>query len=73
MFQKFLMKKMLASKLAHVPEAEREKLLSMVEKNPELFTKIASEVKVKMDQGMDQMKAVMETVKNYQDELKSAI
>jgi hypothetical protein len=73
MFQKFILKKMLTSKLAHVPEVERDKLLNMVEKNPELFTKIATEVKTKTDQGMDQMTAVIETVKTYQDQLKSAL
>lgn len=73
MFQNFLLKKMLASKLKDVPESERNKLLAAVEKNPQIFNQIALEVKAKTDQGVSQMDAVMEVVKGHQDELKAIL
>lgn len=53
-----------------VPPEQQEKMIAMVEKNPELFQKIAAEVQEKMKGGMDQMGATMEVMKNYQEELK---
>jgi hypothetical protein len=66
----FLMKKMMASKLKDVPQSEQDKLFAMIEKNPELFQKIALEVQEKMKGGKDQMTATMEVSKKYELELK---
>jgi hypothetical protein len=44
----FLMRKMLASKMKDVPQAEQDKLFNLIEKNPELFQKIALEVQEEM-------------------------
>jgi hypothetical protein len=64
------MKKMMASKLKDVPQSEQDKLFAMIEKNPELFQKIALEVQEKMKGGKDQMTATMEVSKKYELELK---
>lgn len=69
----FLMRKMLASKLKGVPQAEQDKLFSMIEKNPELFQKIAIEVQEEMKKGKDQMTATMEVSKRYENQLKGLI
>lgn len=66
----FFMKKMLASQLRGVPQAEQDKLISMIEKNPAVFQKIAEEVKEKVKNGKDQMAATMEVAKKYEDQLK---
>lgn len=67
----FLLRKMIKSKMKGVPEAEQDKLIAMVEKNPELFQKIALEVQEKMKGGQDQMAASMEVMKKYESELKN--
>lgn len=67
----FLMKKMLASKLKGVPQAEQDKLFNMIESNPEFFQKIGLEVQEEMKRGKDQMSATMEVMKKYETELKS--
>lgn len=54
-----------------VPEAEQDKMIALIEKNPELFQKIALEVQEKMKGGKDQMTASMEVMQKYQAELKS--
>lgn len=70
MFKNFLMRKMVESKMKGMPKEEQEKITSMMEKNPELFQKIALEVQEKVKGGQDQISAAMEIVKNYKDELK---
>jgi hypothetical protein len=71
MFQNFLLKKML--RLQGVPEAQIDMFIQMMEKNPELFKKIAEETKAKMDSGMDQTSASMEVMKKYESELKKLV
>ncbi len=69
----FLMKKMLASQMKGVPQAEQEKIFTMIEKNPDLFQKIGSEVQEEMKKGKDQMAATMEVVKRYESDLKKLV
>ena len=72
MLKRFLLKKMLASQLKGVPEAEQEKLLNAFEKNPQLFEKIARETQDRMKQGKDQQTAMMEVAQKYRAELQEA-
>ncbi|AKM84329.1 TPA: hypothetical protein DCZ46_03195 [Candidatus Campbellbacteria bacterium] len=68
-----LMRKMLKSQMKGVPEAEQEKIFKIIEENPELFQKIATEVQEKMKGGKDQMSATMEVMGKYQSELKNIL
>ncbi len=68
MFKNFLLKKMLKGQ--GVPEEQIDMVLSMMEKDPELFKKIAEEVQVKIKSGQDQMSASMEVMRKYQDQIK---
>ena len=56
-----------------VPQAEQDKIFTMLEKNPDLFQKIAVEVQEEMKKGRDQMAATMEVVKRYEEELKKLV
>lgn len=56
-----------------VPEAQIDMFISMMEKDPELFKKIAEETKAKMDAGQDQQSASMEVMRKYEKELKSLL
>lgn len=66
----FLMRKMLASKMKGVPQAEQDKIFNMLEKNPDLFQKIGLEVQEEMKKGLDQMTATQNIVKKYETDLK---
>ena len=68
MFQNFLLKKMLKAK--GVPEAQIDMFVAMMEKNPELFTKIANEVQEKVKSGMSQTDAGLLVMKKYEEDLK---
>ncbi len=73
MLKEFLMRKMLAQKLKGVPQEEQDKILKMVENNPELFQKIALEVQEKIKDGMDQMSATMAVMKSHEGEIKETM
>ncbi len=67
------MRKMLASKLKGVPQEEQDKIMKIIENNPELFQKIAHEVQEKIKGGMDQMAATMAVMKAHESELKQTV
>ncbi|MBU0750158.1 hypothetical protein KKH15_01425 [Patescibacteria group bacterium] len=68
--QNFLVNQIAKSKLKDVPEAQREMMLAMVQKNPDLFKKIGEEIDRRVKKGGEnQMKATMEVMKKYKDEL----
>lgn len=73
MFKKFLMKKMLQSQLRNVPEGQREQIMEAVSRNPELFEKIAKEIKQETKKGVPEMAASMSVMRKYQGELQKAM
>lgn len=56
-----------------VPKGEQEKILSLIEKNPELFQKMAEEIQEEMKKGTGQMEAAIKIAQKYQDDLKGLI
>jgi len=48
-------------------------VIKMMEKDPELFKKIAEEIKIKTKEGKNQQEASMEVMKKYEDELKRLV
>ncbi|OGI72265.1 hypothetical protein A3J61_02145 [Candidatus Nomurabacteria bacterium RIFCSPHIGHO2_02_FULL_38_15] len=72
MFKNFLMKKMLKNQLkkAGLPEAEQERIIAMVLKNPDLFQKIGNEIQEKIRGGMNQQTATMRVMEKYKPDLK---
>lgn len=73
MIKEFLMKKMLESQLKNVPPEQKELILKAVEKNPELFEKIAKETEAKVKEGKNQVYAALEVMKKYEKELKETV
>lgn len=63
------MKKMLKSQLKDMPKEQAEMVERMLEKDPELFMKMAKEAQELVKGGKDQMVAMMEVGKKYQKEL----
>ena len=68
MFQNFFIRKMLRTQ--GVPPAQIEMFVNMIEKNPELFKTIASEIEVKVKADLSQTDASMLVMKKYEQELK---
>lgn len=57
------------SQLKNVPKAEQEKIMGLIDKNPEFFTQMAEKVKKKIDSGLPQMTAMMEVMQENKTEL----
>lgn len=64
-----MLKQVAKSKLKNVPEGQRDMLLGMLEKNPEIFKKIGEEIERRKKGGENEMKATMEVMKKYRNEL----
>lgn len=73
MFKEFLLKQMIKRQLKGVPEAEVDRIISIVEKNPELFKKIGEEIEKKVKSGRSQMTATMEVMRTHQAELQKIL
>ncbi len=74
MLKEFLLKKAAERQLKDMPQAQRDMLMTLIEKNPDLFTKMAKEVEhMVKKQGRDQMVAMMEVGKKYQKELRETL
>jgi hypothetical protein len=56
-----------------VPEAQIDMFITMMEKNPELFKNIATEIQEKVKGGMNQMDAGMIIMKKYEADLKKLV
>lgn len=73
MLKNFLMKKMLKSQLKGIPEAEQDRIITMVTENPELFEKIGKEVQEKVKGGMNQMEATKRVMDKYKSEIEKVM
>jgi len=69
MFKNFLLKQAMKAKMKDVPEAERERMLALMERNPDLFKKIGEEVQKRMKNGQSEMAATMVVMRENQGEL----
>ncbi len=76
MFKKaknYAVKKLLQSQLKNVPPQQQEMIMMMVEKDPELFNKIAKEIKAEQDKGANQMAAAMKVMPKYRVQIEQAL
>ena len=69
MIKEFLLKQAVKRGTKNLPKEQAEMLQLAVEKNPELFTKIAKEIEVLKKAGKPEMYASLDVMKKYQKEL----
>ena len=69
MFKNFLMKKLLAAQTKNMPADQREMVMTMLEKDPELFMKINNEIKAEMKRGKNQLHAAMAVMPKYKAQI----
>lgn len=65
------MRKMLQSQTKNLPKDQQEQIMTMLEKDPDLFMKIAEEMQAEMNKGKNQMAAAMAVMPKYQEKLKT--
>lgn len=69
MIKEFLLKQAVKHGTKNLPKDQAELLQAAVEKNPELFSKIAKEIEVLKKAGKPEMYAALDVMKKYQKEL----
>ena len=67
--QNFLLGQAMKWKMKDVPPEQREQIMTLVQKDPELFKRIGEEVDKRVKGGEPQMKATLEVMKKYRAEL----
>jgi len=66
----FAMKKVLESQMKDAPEDQKQMIMEMLEKDPQLFEKIAKEMQAELkSNGNNQMAAAAKVLPKYQKEL----
>lgn len=73
MLKEYLMKKAMAAQLKDIPESEREKIIGIVEKNPEFFARLALEIQEKVKGGMTQQDATVAVLAVNQEEMRKLL
>ena len=69
----FFVKQLIKKQLKGVPDAEIDRIILLVEKNPALFQRIAAEIQMKAKAGISQQDAAMAVMKEHELELKEAL
>jgi hypothetical protein len=70
----FAAKKLIQSQMKNVPPEQQEMILTMLEKDPALFEKIAKEMQAELaSNGNNQMAAAMKVLPKYQQEIMGAM
>ncbi|KKQ35789.1 MAG: hypothetical protein US50_C0005G0025 [Candidatus Nomurabacteria bacterium GW2011_GWB1_37_5] len=60
-------------KIKGVPPEQIEMITTMMEKDPELFKRIAAEIEQKKKEGKDEMLASMEVMRKYQHDIRNLL
>ena len=68
-FKDFLTKQLLKRQLKDVPADQQEKIIGMVQKNPEFFKQIGDKIQEEMKKGKGQMEATMAVMKEHREKL----
>ena len=68
MIKEFFIKKMIDRQMQGVPEAQKNKIVEAVMKNPQFFEMVAHEMQQEMATGKDQMAAMMAVLARHKDE-----
>lgn len=69
MIKEFLLKQAVKHGAKNLPKDQAEMLQAAVEKNPELFEKIAKEIDALKKSGKPEMYAALDVMKKYQKQL----
>lgn len=70
----YAIKKLVQSQMKNVPADQQQMIMELLEKNPQLFEKIAKEMQEELKRnGDNQMQAAMKVLPKYQKEIMAAM
>ena len=65
----FLMKKLVQSKMKHLPKEQQDMILALVSENPDFFKQLQAEIEGKKKQGQNEQMAMMQVMRTHQAEI----
>ena len=65
----FLTRKLIESKLKHLPKEQQYMIIALVTENPEFFKKIQDQIETKKKQGQNEQLAMMQVMRENQAEI----
>ncbi len=68
-FKDFLTKQLLKKQLKGVPEEQQEKIMALIQKDPEFFKVIGEKIQDEIKKGKGQMEATMSVMKEHREKL----
>ncbi len=71
--KKYATNKLLEKQLKNAPPQQRQMIMTLMDNNPDLMTKIAKEIKAEVKNGSSEMQASMKVMPKYQAELQKAL
>lgn len=72
-FKDFLTKQLLKKQLKGVSPEEQEKIMTLINRDPEFFHRIGDEIQTEIKKGKGQMEATMHVMKGHRDHLSKLI
>lgn len=66
-------KKLLEQQLKNAPPEQRQMIMTLFEKDPELLKKIGEEIQAETKKGSSQMQAAMKVMPKYQSQLQALV
>ncbi len=68
-FKDFLTKQLLKKQLKGVPAEQQEKIMNLIQKDPEFFKVIGEKIQEEIKKGKGQMEATMSVMKEHREKL----
>lgn len=73
MIPNFLMQKMVENQLKTLPPEQKEKIISLINSNPEFFKEMAEDIQKELSSGKDKMAAAMVVAQKNEQRLKELL
>lgn len=68
-FKDFITKQLVKKQLKGVPEEQQQKIMNLIEKDPDFFKAIGEKIQEEMKNGKGQMEATMIVMKEHREKL----
>lgn len=68
-FKEFLTKQLLKKQLKGVSPEEQEKIMTLINRDPDFFKRVGDEIQTEIKKGKGQMEATMHVMKSHKDHL----
>ncbi|MES2622839.1 MAG: hypothetical protein V4576_00350 [Patescibacteria group bacterium] len=68
-FKDFITKQLVKKQLKGVPEDQQQKIMTLIEKDPDFFKEIGEKIQEEIKKGKGQMEATMSVMKEHREKL----